>query len=88
MKVILSDRAEKSLRKSSKVIQIIIAKKIRKIKDSANVLNEERLEGFKNIFRIRIGDYRIVYRKTKNELYVVLLAHRREVYRLLKRLLG
>jgi mRNA interferase RelE/StbE len=36
-----------------------------------------------NAFRLRVGDYRIIYRfdRRKNELYVAAVGHRREVYR-------
>lgn len=34
-------------------------------------------------FRLRVGDYRIIYRfdARKNEIYVAAIGHRREVYR-------
>ncbi len=87
MKVILSPQAEKQLKKLSKVNQIAIAKKIRVIRDSSKIEGGEKLKGFQNIFRIRVGDYRIVYRKTKSEVYIVLIRHRKDVYRLVKQLL-
>ena len=42
-----------------------------------------RLRGRENAYRIRIGDYRIVYEVHVTEIvvYVVGAAHRREVYR-------
>ena len=86
MKLIISPRAEKELKKIPKVEQIAIARKIRLIKDSSVILNEEKLTGFKNIFRIRIGQYRIVYRKTIKEIYIVLISHRKDVYRLINQL--
>jgi len=87
MKVILSPQAEKQLKKLSKVNQIAIAKKIRVIRDSSKIEGGEKLKGFQSIFRIRVGDYRIVYRKTKSEVYIVLIRHRKDVYRLVKQLL-
>ncbi len=86
MKAVLSPRAEKQLKKLPKVAQIATANKIRSIRDSDIIANEEKLGGFKNIYRVRIGDYRIVYRKTVQELYIVLIYHRNDVYRLLRRL--
>lgn len=88
MKVILSPRAEKQLRKITKIDQITIAKKIREIRDAEKVASKERLEGYKNIFRVRVGDYRIVYRKQTSELYIILIRHRRDVYDLLRQILG
>ena len=86
MKVILSPRAEKQLKKLPKVDQIAAANKIRSIRGGNIAVGGEKLAGYKNIYRVRIGDYRIVYRKTVQELYVVLIHHRKDVYRLLHRL--
>lgn len=87
MKVTLSPRAEKQLKKLPKIDQIAVAKKIRSIKNAATVSREEKLRDFRNIFRVRVGDYRIVYKKTHQEIYIILIRHRRDVYRLVKQLL-
>jgi len=86
MKIKISPRAEKELKKIPKIDQIAIARKIRLLKEPSVILNEEKLSGFKNIFRIRIGQYRIVYRKTVREIYVILIGHRKDVYHLLSQL--
>jgi len=85
MKVIFSPQAEKQLRSLGKAIQIIIGRRVRNI--NFFQAKGERLKGYKNIFRARVGDYRLVYRKTSVEIYVVIIGHRREIYRLLERLL-
>lgn len=86
MKVILSSQAEKELKKLSKINQIAIARKIRGIRDSIKAEGEEKLKGFQDIFRIRVGDYRLVYRKSKNRVYIVLIRHTKDVYRLVRQL--
>lgn len=86
MKIIVSPRAEKQLKKASKIDQIALARKIRSLKKTVSY-QEEKLSGFKNVFRIRIGNYRIVYRKTAKEIYIILIGHRKEIYNLLKQLL-
>lgn len=88
MKVILSPRAEKQLRKFSKVDQVAVARKIRVVGGKNAAVKSERLQGYKNIYRVRVGRYRIVYRLTRDQVYVVLIGHRREIYQLVKRLLG
>jgi mRNA interferase RelE/StbE len=85
MKVIISPKAEKQLKKIGKVDQIAIAKKIREIAEK-DIGKKEKLKGYKNIFRFRVGDYRLVYRKTRRELYIVLIGHRRDVYKAVKKL--
>ncbi len=85
MKIIVSPRAEKELKNLPKIIQIAVVKKIRLL-SSSPVSQEKLLKGFKNIFRVRIGNYRIVYRKTKDGIYIILIGHRKEIYDLLRRL--
>jgi mRNA interferase RelE/StbE len=88
LRIIISSTAEKQLRKISKTDQIALARKIRLISQSPEITGEEKLSGFKNIYRVRIGDYRIVYKKTLNLIYIVLIAHRKDIYQLLKHWLG
>ena len=85
MKVIISPRAEKNLKRLSKIDQIAIVKKIRELKDR-QIIQEEKLKGFPNIFRARVGDFRIVFRHDSSEIYIILIGHRKDIYDLLKRL--
>jgi len=36
---------------------------------------------FKGLFRYRIGDYRVIYTKTRNGILVLRIAHRSKIYR-------
>lgn len=85
MKIILSPRAEKELKKLSKLDQIAIAKKIRSFVEK-QIAQEKKLKGFTNVFRTRLGNFRIVYKKTSQEIYIILIGHRKDIYSLLKRL--
>jgi len=84
MRIIISPRVEKELKKVTKINQI--AKKLRSLTE-INIFGEEKLSGFKNIFRVRVGEYRIVYRKTTKEIYIVLIGNRKDIYRLVNQLL-
>jgi mRNA interferase RelE/StbE len=85
MKTILSPAAEKQLRRLPKTSQIIVAKRIRQLREE-RLVQVEKLSGFKNTFRTRVGVYRIVCKKFANSFYVILIGHRREVYKLLRSL--
>ncbi len=88
MKIIISPRAEKQLRKLPKIDQIAIASKIRSLIEISSISGEEKLSGFKNISRVRVGEYRIVYSRKKSEVYIVLISHRKDIYQLVKQLMG
>lgn len=46
----------------------------------------EQLKGnFAGLSRLRAGDYRVVYTKTKDGVLVLLIAHRKDVYHKLER---
>ncbi len=81
MNIILSPRAEKQLKKTTRLDQITIARKLRQLP----IPNAKKLRGYSNIFRLRLGNYRIIYRHTKQEIYIIAIGHRRDIYRLLSR---
>lgn len=86
MNVGITKSAAKQLKKLGKAIQIILTDKIRKLEHSQS--KEQKLAGFKNAFRVRAGNYRIVYQKKPDIIVVILVGHRKEIYRLLTELLG
>ena len=86
MKIIVSSRAKKELKKITKIDQIAIAGKISSLVENS-IINEVKLSGFKDIFRVRVGNYRIVYKKTSQEIHIVLIHHRKDVYRIVNQLL-
>ena len=46
----------------------------------------EQLKGkFAGLCRLRVGDYRVVYTRTKDGVLVLLIAHRKDVYEKLER---
>ena len=86
MKIILSPRAKKDLKSTSRTAQIILSKKIGEL--TTLLIKEEKLSGYQNMYRVRIGDYRLIYKRTRDQIFIVLIGHRREIYRLLQKLFG
>ncbi len=60
-----------------------IMRKIATLADHPRPRGVEKLAGFDNHYRIRQGNYRIIYRIEDRQLIVVVVrvGHRREVYR-------
>ncbi len=86
MKLVISPLAEKQIRKLPKFVQISTVKKIRRFYETRFPLGVKQLSGYKDIYRVRVGDYRIVFRKYPGKTYIVLVAHRKDVYLRLKKL--
>ncbi|OGM28339.1 hypothetical protein A2962_00650 [Candidatus Woesebacteria bacterium RIFCSPLOWO2_01_FULL_39_61] len=87
MEVVVTPQAKKQIKKLSKVTQILIVEKLKKL-ELGILVNFQKLSGYKGAFRVRVGNYRIVYRLLKGKAYVVLVGHRKEIYLLLRKLLG
>lgn len=85
MKVLLTSRAKKQLSRLPKMAQIAIFKKLRSLERKNT--QPKKIKGVDNAYRVRVSDYRIVYRKEKETIYIVLIAHRKEVYETLKRII-
>ena len=79
----IAPAAERALKKLSADIRKRIFKAFFKLEVEPRPSGVKKLSGEDDFYRIRVGDYRIVYQIRDNELVilVVRVAHRREVYR-------
>jgi mRNA interferase RelE/StbE len=59
-----------------------ISEAIGRLEENPNPVSSRRISGSDGLLRIRVGDYRIVYRIEENSVVVIArIGHRREVYR-------
>jgi mRNA interferase RelE/StbE len=83
-KVIFTSTADKQLRKLTKPVQKLIVKKIKELDVSMHVNNNiKKLSGVHDLYRLRVGDYRAIYKIINEELIVLILkiGHRKDIYR-------
>lgn len=75
--------AERALRKIDRPVQRRLLDSIEDLRDDPRPPGARTLQGGQGLLRVRVGDYRVVYRVHDDELVVlvVTLGHRREVYR-------
>ena len=75
----------KALLKLPKTIQGSISKKIEVLAADpyAEYNDVKKLSGELDAYRLRVGDYRVIYRIIKHKVVIEIIhiAHRREVYR-------
>jgi mRNA interferase RelE/StbE len=81
--VIYQGPAEAALRKLPKEAQIRIIRKVDQLALDPFPPGTEKLNAPVDLWRIRIGDYRVIYTVERKQLLVLVLkiGHRREVYR-------
>jgi mRNA interferase RelE/StbE len=81
--VVISSSAKRELKKLPKEVIAEITRAIFALADNARPQNCKKLEGYTNAYRIRIGDYRVIYTIDDDVLIITIVAvrHRKEAYR-------
>ena len=81
--VILKPSVEKDLRGLPRAIVARVMKRVEALRTEPLARGAVKLSGSRGLYRIRVGDYRIVYEvdSPAGELIVHYVRHRREVYR-------
>ena len=82
-RIIFTSSAARELRKLSKPLRQRIGTAIDAIQDNPRPSGVRKLVGYQKLYRIRVGEYRVVY-AIEDEIRVVRVTrvrHRREVYR-------
>ncbi len=79
----LKPSAAKAVRKLPVGVRRRIVARIESLAEDPRLRGCEKLEGVRDLYRVRVGQYRIVYRASERILLVLVVrvAHRREVYR-------
>jgi mRNA interferase RelE/StbE len=81
--LIIRPSAERSLDKLARPVRQHIVDAMKELRKTPRPVGVVKLVGDENLWRIRVGDYRVVYEIHDNRLVVLVLrvAHRKDVYR-------
>ena len=82
-KVVVKPSVEKDLRSLPRSIVARVFKQIEALKDEPVPRQSIKLAGAEHLYRIRIGDYRVIYGVDRDLKQVIVhyVRHRRDVYR-------
>ncbi|MEM7174661.1 MAG: type II toxin-antitoxin system RelE/ParE family toxin [Chlamydiota bacterium] len=82
-KIKLKRSALKTLKKLPKRELKVISKKIDALSSNPNPKDSKKIKGEKDLYRIRSGDYRILYffQNTVLTVLVIRIGHRKDVYK-------
>ena len=77
--IIWKENALKDLQKLDSFISIRIIKKIDELKENPFLRDIKRLKGL-NFYRLRVGDYRIIFEIFDKKLIIFKIGHRKNIY--------
>ncbi len=58
-----------------------LIKEIKKISSLTDLKDVRKIEGYKDYFRIKVGNHRLGVKKGKNRIELIRFLHRKEIYR-------
>ena len=78
----VSATAEKQIRRLERDDQIRVLCAIRSLGTEPTPPGSRKIRGYDDVFRIRVGTYRVLYRVAGHRLVIIILkvGHRREIY--------
>jgi mRNA interferase RelE/StbE len=81
--IFIEKKAEKDLRRLPKNYQNKIIQKILNLKDNPKPIEARKITSSENYYRVRAGDYRIIYEINYKEkrINIFRVRHRKEAYR-------
>jgi mRNA interferase RelE/StbE len=80
----LTDRAKETLRRLDKTVARRIEKRLDRLANNAtSILHIPLKRGLQGLYKLRIGDYRAIYRLEREMRLIVVeaIGHRRDVYK-------
>lgn len=82
-KIAISATAERQLRKISREDAIRILRSISLLAVDPRPAGCRKMSGYEDIYRIRIGNYRVIYEIDGKRIVIVILkiGHRKDIYR-------
>ena len=84
LKLAIKRSVLKDLRSFPKDVRGRAALSILELATSPSPSGVEKIKGYERLYRIRVGDYRIVYEITGEDVIIVAVGHRKDIYRVLK----
>jgi mRNA-degrading endonuclease RelE of RelBE toxin-antitoxin system len=88
MKVYPKPSALKDLAKYTEPAKSVIKveiKRLEEVQSLGEMGNVEKLTGSKNLYKIKKDDFRIILEKTKEDIKILIISDRKDVYKRLKK---
>ncbi len=80
-RLVYTRKAEKDIKKLDPSVKSIIGKSILKLRNNPFRYSEKLIDYKIGTYRFRIGDYRVIFDIEGNDIIILRVGHRREIYR-------
>jgi len=82
-KLVIARSAQKDIKKLPRPTRTRVIKNIHQLRLQPRPQSSEKLKGLKASYRLRLGDYRIIYRIQNGTLVIIIVdvGHHRDIYK-------
>lgn len=77
----IADKAKKQMAKLLRIVGLAVIAKIDSLAENQPNLQIKKLQKRANMYRVRVGNYRIVYENINQKIKILVVQHRKDVYR-------
>lgn len=81
VKKIFKKDAEKINDKKTLLILGELIDQIKVVNNISDISNIKKMKGFDNYYRIKLGDYRLGFKYEDENIYLMRILHRKDIYR-------
>ncbi len=82
-RVEVSATAERQIRRLARRDQLRVLRAVRELSDEPHPRGCRKLRGYEDVFRLRVGTFRVLYSVESERILVIILkvGHRKDIYR-------
>ena len=80
MKIIIKESAYKDLKQIDKQTAVKILKDIQKLENYPDISNTKKLKNYTPTYRLRIGNYRVLFDIEDDNIVIGRILHRKDAY--------
>ena len=78
--IIWDEKAQDDINKFESIISKRIAKKVRELSENPFSRDIRKLKG-EDLFRLRVGDYKIIFEIKGDRIFILEVGHRKKIYK-------
>ena len=80
LEVFWKENALRNLNRLEILVRKRIVNKVLEVAETGNFHGAKRMQGYNNVYRLRVGDYRVIFELDSEGIHILKVGHRKNIY--------